>query len=200
MSCPHPGYRFFTLVLGFAVLSTAGCAERPESAETAAQSTVSKPEPASPVSEAPSAPNAPSWLSRLRTVHTQADAAAASGPSKRDARKKGAASQTAIGAIANLYAAPPPPQLSADELLPLRRDLADRAARLELAQGNPRAALTWTSRGLSLSDAPGVFRANLLLTAADAHQALGQGDDARAALLQALQVNQQLLDRELENP
>jgi len=130
----------------------------------------------------------------LRSAHSAADGASAHdklSPSR---------TEDALAAIAKAYTEPLPPQISFTEALPLRQDLADRAARLELAQGNPQAALTWTARGLALSTAPGVFRANLLLTSADAHEAMNQPDAARAALLQALEVNQQLLDRELENP
>lgn len=187
--------KFGRLVPAFAVAVACGmgCAERPESLDAAAASNAPVPTPAP--NTAPAQPR--EWLSRLRALHALADAVPAPG---RDSANPGKAELGALEAISEFYAAPPPPQLSANEILPLRRDLADRAARIELARGKPREALSWTGRGLSLSDTPGVFRANLLLTAAEAHEALGQTEAARSALLQALQVNQSLLDQEVENP
>jgi len=92
------------------------------------------------------------------------------------------------------------PQGKTATTLPLRQDLADRIARLHLRLDEPAEALTWARRGLAENGDPTVLRGGLLITEADALEALGQRDEARTALMAALEINQTLLNVELENP
>jgi hypothetical protein len=137
-------------------------------------------------------PQAAHWIAELRAVHAQLDAA------------KGASAQReALRAVERLFESAAPQGTgvtSAPELLPLRQDLASRAAQVELALGQAASAGRWAQRGLALSTAPSLFRANLLLDAAEARRLEGDDAGARAALLDAMQVNQHLLEEELENP
>lgn len=169
---------------------TGGCATERTRAEPSPESVSvsAAPPPAPAPPSAVSSKNA-AWITQLREVHQAVDGAQT--PAKKRA---------ALGGLEQLFESRPPQDMLAAELLPVRQDLADRAARLELSLGNAQDALSWTSRGLGLSTEPSVFRANLLLTTADAHEALGQKKPARTALMQALKVNRALLDRELENP
>lgn len=88
----------------------------------------------------------------------------------------------------------------APEATALRQDAADRIARLHLRRREPSLALDWTRRGLEESEAETVLQATLLITQADSLEALGRRDEARGALMAALETNQALLHVELENP
>lgn len=88
---------------------------------------------------------------------------------------------------------------SGTELL-AKQDLAFRAAEISLSTGAARDARSWAERGLELSDEPSAPRANLLVVLADAERALGRPQRERAALMEALQLNQVLLEKELEHP
>ena len=92
-------------------------------------------------------------------------------------------------------ASPLSPELAA----PVLQDLASRAARLTLALGRAEDSRDWAERGLALEGQP-LFRANLLVTLADAEQKLGHADIAREHLVEALGINRDLLDQELEEP
>jgi len=92
------------------------------------------------------------------------------------------------------------PEGPAETSTPLRQDLADRIARLYLHTEEPQLALTWARRGLAITEAESVLRATLQITEADALEALGDRDAARASLMSALETNQALLNVELEHP
>jgi hypothetical protein len=111
--------------------------------------------------------------------------------------------RAALSDVERVFEASPPPStmdVSAPELLPLRQDLASRAARVELDLGHAASADQWARRGLALTTTPSIFRANLLLDAAEARRRQGDDAGARAALVEAMQINQHLLDEELETP
>ncbi len=129
------------------------------------------------------------WLRALRLAHEEAD----------DARTPAERAE-ALASIGRLFEARLPGGVDDPATRALRQDLASRAARLALELGRSAEALDWATRGLGLSSAPTVLRANLLLVRADALEATGQREAARAALVEALAINQQLLDQELENP
>jgi murein L,D-transpeptidase YcbB/YkuD len=131
------------------------------------------------------------WVAELRSVHAKLDAA-----------KSASEQRTALQAVERLFESTPPlgSGESAPELLPLRQDLASRAARVELHRGDTASAGRWAARGLHLAAAPSLFRANLLLDAAEVRRREGNEAGARAALLEAMQINQHLLEEELENP
>ncbi len=131
------------------------------------------------------------WVAELRSVHAKLDAA-----------KSASEQRAALQAVEHLFEATHPlgSGESAPELLPLRQDLASRAARIELHLGDAASAGRWTERGLALAAAPSLFRANLLLDAAEVRRREGNEAGARSALLEALQINQHLLEEELENP
>lgn len=82
----------------------------------------------------------------------------------------------------------------------LREDVAARIARLSLRTGDVTRARDTASRALELRDEPSITRANLLIVLADAEEMLERQDEARRHLMEALEMNQALLDKELENP
>jgi hypothetical protein len=141
------------------------------------------------------------WLLEVRRVHrmvdyaeTEADRAASLTELSRVfeasaeiSRKLGSGSDVGVGS-------------ARAEVTSLSQDLASRAARIELARHHGPAALAWAQRGLALSEAPTVMRANLLLDAADAHKLQNEPDKARGLLVEALRINQTLLHKELETP
>ncbi len=176
------------VLVGIAV----GCArsEEPDSSRTGSRpSTTSAGTTVAPQALAPN--QAAHWVAELRSVHAKLDAA------------KGASEQrAALQAVERLFEATPPvgPGESAPELLPLRQDLASRAARALLQLGDAAGARRWAERGLALAAAPSLFRANLLLDAAEVRRREGDEAGARSALLEAMQINQHLLEEELENP
>jgi hypothetical protein len=90
--------------------------------------------------------------------------------------------------------------LQPSEAAPLRQDLAERAARLALAQDRVEEARKWAQKGLDVADGQPFLRANLLVALADAERQANALDSARGHLLEALAINQELLDRELEHP
>ena len=87
-----------------------------------------------------------------------------------------------------------------ETVMEARRDLANQAARLLLLARRPKEALAWSERGLDLDPEPPALRAGLLITRADAWEALAEPGRARESLLEALLVNQTLLKKELETP
>jgi tetratricopeptide (TPR) repeat protein len=105
--------------------------------------------------------------------------------------------RSSVRQLERVFALTPP---SSPEAAALRQDAADRIARLHLRLREPSVALEWTRRALGESEARTVFRAALLITEADALEALGRRDEARSALMAALETNQALLHVELENP
>lgn len=129
------------------------------------------------------------WLQALEEAHRAADEA-------KDPTSRGAA----VARLAELYERGDTLPRNLSEIVQLRQDLAVRAARLELASSDEAAALAWVERGLALSEEPSVLAATLWMVAADVHEARGDLGEARRALRRALAINQQLLDRELEEP
>lgn len=81
-----------------------------------------------------------------------------------------------------------------------REDLAARAAQLYLRAQLADEARRVAEEALTLRDEPSVTRANLLVVLADAAEQTGKPDAARAYLMDALVMNQKLLDKELETP
>ncbi len=174
----------------------------PSSCARQEKSSQAKPdhEPATPSFSAPPAParaptsepSSASWVAELRSVHGRLDGAT-------HASERHAVLQD----VERLFESAPrerPEVTAASEVLSLRQDLASRAARIELDLGDAVLAARWAQRGLALSQAPSLFRANLLLDAAEARRRLGDDAGARTALLEAMQINQNLLEEELENP
>jgi len=127
------------------------------------------------------------WLEAVRQAHAGVDGAQSS-DDKNDALRR-------IAVV--LDEATPLPEASA---APVKQDLASRAARLALELGRADEARGWAERGLALGNGMPFFRANLLVELADAERMLGKNEAAREHLVQALGINQDLLDRELEEP
>lgn len=90
--------------------------------------------------------------------------------------------------------------LSGEATLILRQDLSARAGSLRLRVGDLKTAELLVRRGLSMSEAPSAARAQLFIVLADVEEARGHGDAAKQALLGALSINQELFERELEEP
>ncbi len=86
------------------------------------------------------------------------------------------------------------------EVIPVKQDLAARAGRLYFEAGDLKNAALVLNQGLSLSRAPSALRAQLLITLADVEESQGDPARARAALMEALQVNNALLSQELMTP
>jgi tetratricopeptide (TPR) repeat protein len=126
------------------------------------------------------------YADELSRAHAAADRAVSDEQVRSSARQ-----------LERIFALAPP---NVPEATALRQDAADRIARLHLRLLEPNVAFEWTRRGLEESEAETVLRATLLITEADALEALGRRDEARAALMAALETNQALLHVELENP
>ncbi len=88
----------------------------------------------------------------------------------------------------------------AEEVVPVKQDLAARAGRLYFEAGDFKNATLVLNQGLGLSRAPSALRAQLLITLADVEESQGDTERARAALLEALQVNKALFSEELMTP
>lgn len=123
---------------------------------------------------------------RLRKVHEEADAA-------RSQKEKSLSAERLL----SLYEATGAE--SSPHFLSVRQDLAARAAQL-LLEESPSRAKESAERGLSLSNAPSVVRANLLLALADAEEALRNPSKAKRALVEALVINEELFQSEMEAP
>lgn len=82
----------------------------------------------------------------------------------------------------------------------VREDVAARIARIWLRTGSATRARKVAKSALYLRDDPSVTRANLLVVLADAEEMLERPNEARKHLMQALEMNQTLLEKELENP
>lgn len=141
------------------------------------------------------------WLKEVRKVHTLVDRAETESEKDAALAEMTRTFEAATDISRKLDAGADVGVESAHaEVLSLSQDLASRAARMELDRKHGPAALTWAERGLAVSHAPTVLRANLLLDAADAHKLANEPDAARGLLVEALRINQTLLDKELETP
>lgn len=95
-------------------------------------------------------------------------------------------------------AAPAEGHWSASDARRVRQDLFCRLAEAALRLGQPDAALDWTRRGLALDGPPSPFLAQLSALEGQARQALGDRVGAARSYMQALEVNEALLDESLE--
>jgi len=127
------------------------------------------------------------YVSELEQAHSAADHAATEGETRSALRSLERAFELS-------------PEGNRETTLSLRQDLADRIARLHLRLGEAQTSLEWARKGLTQSDRNTVLRATLLITEADALEALGERDQARDRLMSALEINQALLHVELEEP
>ncbi|MEY4547723.1 MAG: hypothetical protein RL685_3918 [Pseudomonadota bacterium] len=82
----------------------------------------------------------------------------------------------------------------------LRPDVYCRLAEITLRLGQARAALDWARQGLELGSEPSPFVACLYQQQGRAREALGDRDGAARSYMNALQVNERLLDESLEGP
>lgn len=165
------------VVLLFAVLATlggSGC-DSPEDAPRAGTSALSQ--------------EIGQWLARVGEAHRQLDRA-------RDVGQMDEAKRQ----LEAILDEEPPATLAAEHWAEVRQDIAGRLSRLALERGELERARSWAERGLGFHEGPSVFRANLFVARANAERALGDADAASASLLEALKVNERLLEQELENP
>jgi tetratricopeptide (TPR) repeat protein len=114
-----------------------------------------------------------------------------------DEAKNRVAEEKAARLLEQALTLPPAP---GEASLILRQDLSVRAATLRLRGGELKQAEVLVRQGLALSEAPSAARAQLFITLADVEEAKGQADDAKQALLNALAINQELFEKELEEP
>jgi len=166
------------------VLFISGCNSEKEDSKTRVaepRPTFAAPDHDDPPKQAPSA-----GIAQLRRAHAFADAASDS--EFDDAAKRLESALLELG-----------DDSTADQVA-LRQDAADRIARLRLLSGNAAAALAQVEAALSWSNTPSLFRANLYITQADAHEALGDDAAKRRSLMHALEENSQLLTHELKTP
>lgn len=91
-------------------------------------------------------------------------------------------------------------QLGTPHSIAVQQDLSARTAGLLLEAGRREDARTELRMALALTEKPTILRANLFITLADVEEAEKNHDVARAALMEALKINQTLLDTELEKP
>lgn len=89
---------------------------------------------------------------------------------------------------------------SAAEAEQLRPDVYCRLAEIDLRLGQPRAALDWVRQGLALGSEPSPFVACLYQQQGRAREALGDRNGAGQSYMNALKVNERLLDESLEGP
>lgn len=95
---------------------------------------------------------------------------------------------------------PPPTTIAADDARAVRQDLAYRLARIDMAEGRDRDALSWAQKGLALGRNASVETANLLIVSGHANQRIGNEQQAIVDLHEALVINDTLLTRALEAP
>lgn len=100
-------------------------------------------------------------------------------------------------ALAELARAPAEGHWSATETRQVRQDLFCRLAEAALRLGQPEAALDWARQGLALDGPPTPFLAQLSALEGQAKAALGDRLGAAQSYMQALKVNQALLDESL---
>lgn len=146
-------------------------------------------EPTAPKSETSqfdsSAPNA-TLGQRLRKLHEEADKAAS-------LEEKSAAADNLLSLYDSVS------HDNSPHVVSVRQDLAARASQL-LLDKSPARSKQLAKSGLELSQAPSVLRANLFLVLADAEEALGNKDQAKKALVEALTINEKLFESELKTP
>lgn len=82
----------------------------------------------------------------------------------------------------------------------LRQELAARGASIWVELGREDAALDLIQRGQRLGSQPTASRAQLFIARADLAEHLGHESEAREALMEALRINQQLFEEEMEEP
>lgn len=90
--------------------------------------------------------------------------------------------------------------VSTPAALELRQELAARAAAIWIELGRDAAAESLIQSGLELSSHPSAARAQLLMVQADLAEGRGRDELARASLMAALAINQQLFEQEIEEP
>src|SRR5690606_15280366 len=110
-------------------------------------------------------PEEPAWVDPVEAAHAQADRARAP-----------AEVASAQAALEQAYAQVP--QSSDPREVWVRQDLCARIGELWLARGEPARGLEWVEKGLELSHAITVARANLLGLKGRALEALGQKEQA----------------------
>lgn len=90
------------------------------------------------------------------------------------------------------------PDISPSDSRLARQDIFCRLAEVALRLGQAAAALEWTRQGLALDGPPTPFLAQLSLLEGEAHHGLGDELAAAKSYMQALRVNEALLDESLE--
>lgn len=126
----------------------------------------------------------PAWVAVVEAAHSRADGAQSAG-------ERSEASVRLIEAYRTV------PEAGGPLVAWVRQDLCARIGQGFLEERQPAQALEWARRGLSLSDATNVARADLLRLSGEALEALGDEEAAAAALHEALKVNQELMERAL---
>jgi hypothetical protein len=126
---------------------------------------------------------------RVQSAYSDADRARSVAELARARERLTALSSAGLGGIS-----------TAVEAEQLRPDVYCRLAELTLRLGQARAALDWARQGLELGSAPSPFVACLYQQQGRAREALGDRDGAARSYMNALQVNEGLLDESLEGP
>ncbi len=126
------------------------------------------------------------WARLVERAHDRADAATT------DSEKLHVAKL-----IANLAQSPLPGHTDS---IVLAQELAARGSRLYVELQQLDLAAQLISAGLELSKVPSVARAQLMIARADTERARGNEEGERTALLEAISINQQLFETELESP
>ena len=129
---------------------------------------------------------------RLEQVHRVSDQALGSSAASR------ADLEHAARVLADLATTPDSGWGGSDTRL-VRQDLFCRLAETALRLGQPDAALDWTRQGLELDGPPTPFLARLSALEGQAKAALGDRLGAAQSYMQALKVNEALLDESLDD-
>lgn len=91
-------------------------------------------------------------------------------------------------------------QEASPQAIVVRQDLAARAAQLYLTADQPNEAERIAKAGIHTSSEPSIPLASLLVARADAEEMQGKKEQMRASLVEAMKVNQKLMEKELLTP
>jgi hypothetical protein len=130
--------------------------------------------------------DASAWIERGEAAHHDADRLLAQGDV--------AGARAALRAAAE---APVPEAASPGDARIVRQDIYSRLATLEAEHAEPKEAVRWATRGLSLGRGEDVFTANLEIVRGRALERLGDASGASRDYHDALVVTEALLDLSL---
>ena len=125
---------------------------------------------------------APTWLDLAQQAHARADAALAGGDPA-----------SAHAALAAFVEVPAPASVSREDWRGVMQDVFARLAEIDVGL-DPRAAVGWAARGLTLGERGDVFTANLFLARGHAEEKLGEDRAAAEDYHRVVLIDEALLN------